>query len=431
MKIQNLYIKKIEGTKFGKKSGDNNKIHLDYLTGYNSLFGDNIVHGCYVLIKFLELIKCKNYKYLKVNFYNGIFYESFIKVKIIKRNNNQHIYELIQDNEIKVHIEISIKDKNIPINELKKILFRKNYLITKKIKKKFINKKIDSDLNLSLNFLTKYVGMIYPGKYSLISEIIVMEDNIVNNNNIEFKSSAISRHNVIYNNFLYKKYNILFQTLIRPNLFTKTKKINSSVLNQIKNNKNNVLIIGGSSGIGNDLFRLFKINKKNKIIATFNQNRILNKKKNIVIKKINIEKNIDKIFSIIKLYKPLLVYYFATPKINLNINSKKNLELYNRFYVSMPIKIIKFCIKHKCYFFYPSTTFIDGNIKNLYVDSKKNAEKKIRKIKNNKLFVNILRIPQINTKQNLSIIKRNLPYFSELICKKKNIRNMVFFKNLL
>ena len=431
MKIQNLYIKRIEGTEFGKKSGDINKIHLDYLTGYNSLFGDNVVHGCYVLIKFLELIKCKNYKYLRVNFYNGIFYESFIKVKIIKRNNNQHIYELIQDNEIKVRIKILIKDKNIPINELKKITFRKNYLITKKIKKKFINKKIDSDLNLSLNYLTKYVGMIYPGKYSLILEIIITEDNIVDDNNIEFKSSASSRHPIINNNFLYKKYNIFFQTLIRPNLFTKIKKINSSILNQIKNNKKNVLIIGGSSGIGNDLFHLFKINKKNKIIATFNQNRILNKKKNIVIKKINIEKNIDKIFSIIRLYKPLLVYYFATPKINLNINSKKNLKLYNKFYVSIPIKIIKFCIKHKCYFFYPSTTFIDGSYKNLYTDSKKNAEKKIRKIKNNKLFVNILRIPQINTKQNLSIIKRNLPNFSELICKKKNIRNIVFFKNLL
>ena len=431
MKIQNLYIKRIEGTEFGKKSGDNNKIHLDYLTGYNSLFGNNIAHACYVLIKFLELIKCKNYKYLKVNFYNGIFYESFIKVKMIKRNNNQHIYELIQDNEIKVRIEISTKGKNVPINELKKITFKKNYLISKRVKKKFINKKIDNDLNLSLNFLTKYVGMIYPGKYSLISEIIITEDNIVNYNNIEFKSSASSRHPIIYNNFLYKKYNIFFQTLIRPNLFTKTKKINSSVLNQIKNNKKNVLIIGGSSGIGNDLFNLFKISKKNKIIATFNQNRILNKKKNIVIKKINIEKNIDKIFSIIRSYKPLLVYYFATPKINLNINSKKNLELYNKFYVSIPIKIIKFCIKHKCYFFYPSTTFIDGSYKNLYTDSKKNAEKKIRKIKNNKLFVNILRIPQINTKQNLSIIKRNLPYFSELICKKKNIRNMVFFKNLL
>ena len=114
MKIQNLYIKRIEGTEFGKKSGDNNKIHLDYLTGYNSLFGNNIAHACYVLIKFLELIRCKNYKYLKVNFYNGIFYESFIKVKIIKRNNNQHIYELIQDNEIKARIEISIRGKNIP-----------------------------------------------------------------------------------------------------------------------------------------------------------------------------------------------------------------------------------------------------------------------------------------------------------------------------
>ena len=67
MTIKNLNIKRKEGIVFAKKSGDNNKIHIDYLTGYNSLYGDNVVHGCYVLIKFLELVHVTKFKSLKIN----------------------------------------------------------------------------------------------------------------------------------------------------------------------------------------------------------------------------------------------------------------------------------------------------------------------------------------------------------------------------
>ena len=55
MKFKNITIKRKEGIKFAQKSGDTNKIHLDYLTGYNSQFGKNIVHGSYLLIKFLSV----------------------------------------------------------------------------------------------------------------------------------------------------------------------------------------------------------------------------------------------------------------------------------------------------------------------------------------------------------------------------------------
>ena len=48
---KNFIIKKNEGFLFSKISGDNNKIHLDDVTGYNSIFGEKIYHVCLVILK--------------------------------------------------------------------------------------------------------------------------------------------------------------------------------------------------------------------------------------------------------------------------------------------------------------------------------------------------------------------------------------------
>ena len=45
------------------------------------------------------------------------------------------------------------------------------------------------------------------------------------------------------------------------------------------------------------------------------------------------------------------------------------------------------------------------------------------------LITKILRISGINTKQNLSLIKKNLPNFRDLIAKDKKVFNKVFFKH--
>ena len=49
-------------------------------------------------------------------------------------------------------------------------------------------------------------------------------------------------------------------------------------------------------------------------------------------------------------------------------------------------------------------------------------------IKDNEKYVSILRIPEINTKQNISILKKKLPNFTDLLNKDKTIRNSFFFK---
>ena len=63
-----------------------------------------------------------------------------------------------------------------------------------------------------------------------------------------------------------------------------------------------------------------------------------------------------------------------------------------------------------------------------YAKIKLQAENKIKKLKNLKGKVNLLRIPKINTKQNLLITKHNLPNFRNLIENNKKLHNIVFFK---
>ena len=80
---------------------------------------------------------------------------------------------------------------------------------------------------------------------------------------------------LIANMLAYKNYNIEFKTMVRPVLKIKLGKLNKEILKEINLIKENILIIGASSGIGNDLFQLFTKNKNIKIIGTYYKNKIL------------------------------------------------------------------------------------------------------------------------------------------------------------
>ena len=71
-----FYIKEKDGHQFARESGDNNKIHLCDLTGYNSIFGNKICHGSLVFLKFLKKIKFNFNKKIQTNI-NILFIKSF------------------------------------------------------------------------------------------------------------------------------------------------------------------------------------------------------------------------------------------------------------------------------------------------------------------------------------------------------------------
>ena len=425
-----FYIKESEGVNFAKLSGDNNAIHFNKIAGHNSIYGHNVAHGVLVILKFLEKIKiAENFSSIKIQFQRGFKYNFKIEIKKIRNDKSKTIYELIQNNDVNTNIEINISSKELLIKNLQNITHKKKYFISKNEKKKFISNYIPKDLKIALCYLSKYAGTVYPGKSSLLKEINISKNGLNKTDEISINSLLLSKlFPLIDNSLIYKNYTIQFKTIIRPELNVKLKKPSKNILKEINLIKENILIIGASSGIGNDLLKLFLNNKKIKIIGTYYKNNIKEKNKNLITKKLNIENDLNIIYDIISKFCPIIIYYFPTPKIYFKTISDINLiEQYKKYFIYIPIKIIKFANNFKSKFFYPSTTY--HNVSSPYSSIKLKAEKKINKLKKLKTKINVLRIPGINTKQNLSLLGEKLPNFRDLMMKKKEVLNKVLFKN--
>ena len=82
-------------------------------------------------------------------------------------------------------------------------------------------------------------------------------------------------------------------------------------------------------------------------------------------------------------------------------------------------------------------TYTDNGVFTLYMGVDNNRVdqvlilvlNEIAKLRKLKTTINILKIPGVNTKQNLSLLSRKLPNFRDLISRDKKILNKVFFKN--
>ena len=103
------------------------------------------------------------------------------------------------------------------------------------------------------------------------------------------------------------------------------------------------------------------------------------------------------------------------------LDNKKKKKLYEKFYITIPLKILALSKKNK--FFYPSTTFI-GKKNSDYVNTKIEAENILTNFGSN---IEVVRLPEINTKQNLSLISRKLPNFSDLLVNDQKLLEKVFF----
>ena len=412
-----------EGRSFAKLSGDNNSIHLDDIIGYNSLFGEKICHGCLVMLKFFDLInlnkliKNKERYLIKIIFLKHFSYEK--KIKILKKKNYFFFY---QSKILIAELKINYHNKFTKFNLVKKRSFKIN------IKKNKRNNNIEN-LSLLLRKLSMFVGTIFPGEDSIIRDVSINynKNRYFSEKKIDIFSKKLdSRYPIINNKIVYKNYNIEFQTLIRPSFNFKRVKINKKIKNITNNIKDKILIIGAGSGMGRELLDIFKLNSKLKIIATYYKNKILIKNKNIKIIKLDIEKSINKVKKIINNFNNITVYYFATPKINLDIKDNESLNQYKRFYIKYPLEILSSFKGQNIKFFYPSTVYVN-KIKSTYAEIKKNAELKLRKINKKNITINLLRIDEVNTKQNISLSNKNLPTFTQLVNKNKQYQNKIFF----
>ena len=383
-----------EGRNFAKKSGDFNLIHLDNIVGYNSIYGEKICHGCLVFLKLLKFKEIKNEINSAINNFKAeiIFHHHFSYNKNITLIGKKKIY-LKQGNILCAEVKLT-KNKIQSINKLQN-------------KKNLFNK-----LELILNNISKYTGMIKPGKNSILGKIEVNYD-INNKYNRKLSITVKTKDNripIIFNELKYQNFIVKFNTIIRPALLKSNDRIDKKTLNKIKAIKRNIMIIGGSQGIGEDLLNLLKKNKKIKIISTFHKNKI-SPFKNIIVKKIDLNRDLLKVKKLIYKYSPINIYYFASCKIYFD-NYLANIykKDYQKYFIDFPTKIIKMNYKKDICFFYPSTQYININGKSVYAKIKKKAEKKISNLCN-KLSVKykIIRLDAINTRQTINLISNKSP----------------------
>ena len=414
-----------EGLIYSKISKDKNKIHINSLAGYNSIFGEKICHGTLVISKifkfreFSSLILSKKLFNIHIKFLDFIKYDENLQIQKLKNK-----YNVIQNKKIKIVILFNKKNTYLFNGTLKK----KNNYIIKRLKS--YKSKYDLIFNL-LSSISSYVGNKYPGKYSIISSININfnEDFLLNNKNLILSSYKLNRRlPLIRNVLLYKKFNIEFETLERP--FVKKNKffLKKGLKEKIKKFKQNILIIGGSAGIGNDIFNIIKINKKISKIVTFNKNKIKLKSKNTFFYKVDVFKNLKKIEYILKKHGPVKMFYFPTTKIYFDKKvNKKYLKEYKEIFINIPLQILINNKEEIISIFYPSTKNINEDKESDYSIVKRQAEISLKRFcLQNKIIFKSIRFPAINSKQSISLLNPIQQSFFEYINKYPKLFYKIF-----
>tara|TARA_B100000902_G_scaffold183990_1_gene176571 strand:+ start:5327 stop:6580 length:1254 start_codon:yes stop_codon:yes gene_type:complete len=402
----------LDGLKFSKASRDTNPIHINKLYGYNSMFGENIIHGVLTIIFFLKQLKFKKNFYLHslhVKFLKSGKYNTPIYIKKKKNNSTHYEFSFLQEEQIITIVDI-------------KILINKN----------FNQIKINEDYWEIFKKISYYTGVKYPGKNSLLHEIDIEKNEKkreVKDKDLKISSKFLDKRlPFIKNNFLFKDYKIKFISLKRPTIKLKKSKPNIKVTNTISKIKNNVMIIGASQGLGRDLLNLIKKNKKINIVATSFKNRIKIKNKNIKKIRLDVTKDTKILTKHIKRLSPIRIYYFATRKIDFDKKiSKKKLKEYENFFINYPLKILSENKSDNLSFFYPSTEFIDFNKNFPYSKIKLQAEKKISEYcsLNNIKFINH-RFSAINSRQSASFSEIKNQNLAEYLIKNEKILSKIF-----
>jgi len=192
------------------------------------------------------------------------------------------------------------------------------------------------------------------------------------------------------------------------------------------------LIIGSSQGIGLQFLKLFKINKKIKIFATYNKNKINIRSSNILKVKLDIKKDFKKLTRIINKNSYLKIFYFISDKIyfekKLDNKIKKN---YKSLFVDIPLKIINQHNENdKILFFYPSTTNIEIDKNSTYSKIKSLAEKKLNLLsKKVKMKILIHRFPAIYSRQSINLFNREPISLDNYLEKNRSLLRHIVNKN--
>ena len=414
MKILHLSISKKEALRFSKITKDKNPIHVDSQTGLNSIFRKNISHGVLLVLKILNkindikfILSC-NYSF-SIIFIKPIHFYEKILVKY-KLNFSSCNFNIEQNNQKICSIEIKEMKKNIKkiqnfnLNEIRKFFFlgeRKNPVF------KFRNE-LENLQNL-LCRISFFVGMIKPGKNGILNSIEINKSNKIKSKftKILINTKKIDRRYKLYNNDLFwKNYKVRFISSERPEykiINHQNNKIVKKIINKI--NKD-IIIISGSSGLGESFLNIVKANKKIKIISTYSTIKPKNiREKNIIFKKISLPEDLSKLTKIIEKLNYPYVFYFTSPPINFGKSlSSKNKILYKEIFIKTPLNIVTNSYKNMSKFIYPSTSNIDYNEHSFYSKVKIDAEKKLKRFSSCYIY----RFGKLYSKNTISLQNANI-----------------------
>lgn len=427
MKILNLNISKKETLRFSKITKDRNPIHVSKQAGSSSIFRENISHGVLLVLKILSKIKNISHLFsseylIRITFIKPIFFDERILVKY-QHNFSAYNFRAIQNKQKICNIEVeyrSLENKEIKIGRFKK----NQKLFFLEVKKNLVYKFKNELKNLQdlLCSISYYVGMIKPGKRGILNSIEIHKFNkfkdkfskiLINTKKMD------SRYNLYENELYYKKYKGRFLSSVRQEYKIESYKNNFKTNKIINKINKDIIVISGSSGLGESFLNLIKYNKKIKIISTYSTKKPKKKLgKNIFFKKIKLPKDFSKLKKIIKKLNYPYIFYFVSPPINFSNNlSIKNRILYKKLFVEIPLKILKFSNKKISKFIYPSTTNIDYNIDSIYSKIKISAENKLKKFK--KCFVH--RFEKLYSKNTISIHNSKIINLQKLLNKNSEL----------
>jgi FkbH-like protein len=467
-------IKKItanEGILFADLSGDYNPIHINSSYSLSSLFGKKIIHGCNITFECLKILDSLlentiNIKNIKSIFHKPLFYDNDITFKINKNEFKINIV-VLQDNIEKATIYI---ENNIYLTPTNFVL--KNSIHTFKTEpdnttintitngkyamelnygcKHFQFNNINNIIQIYIFAITRFVGMKIPGLNSILYSF---EFNINDFNKEKYLNFTINnidkRFNKVDLSINSNNINGNIVTFYRP---VEVKQLDFSKVHKfIKDNNytntyfedKNVIIIGGSSGLGNILYKiLISFGVKNINVSYYkNSEEIMADSKkfnNLSCFKLNLKQDIidDNLLKTAN-----VIFYFATPRIEGNENKFDNTLFsdYNEIYVEKFYNLIitlKQLGNNKVKVFFPSTEAIETQplIWKEYYLSKINAENIAQTLINTtNIDIKFNRLPKLLTNQTNSVsfndqkeLYINVEYLVNLLnnnyCKNNNLK---------
>jgi len=455
----NYIFSHLDCCNFARLSGDANPLHVDLSYSRRSLAAGCVVHGMLLFLRALDeiILDITLPKVITTNFKSFVKIDDSVNFILYKNNlrpDDWQIWGFVNDKTV-ITIQLNgysyqEEPQSLNVNQLScevigspqlldspriaehSPFFLKNYsyplksFVLSDCGFKNLLEKVGGDLIAGFLSMTNFVGMIHPGLNSIFSKFRVVLNGQNNEDNYQLfqvikYDDRVNRYVINLSGSLFSGEIVAFQ---RPGLVEQEHI--SSYIGKVAPNifsNLNVLILGGSRGLGAAAAKILALGGANVDITYF----ACKKEADLIAHEISEhccyqpktffydieEKKYDVISK--KLAIANLVMNFATPPIRPTNKNEFDAELqakYFWYYVESILELSKRFASNsngKKIIFSPSTSFIEKEITGFaeYVSSKKSLELMCDKKSNETNIIFMCeRLPQLKTDQTSSVFQQ-------------------------